>query len=60
MIYPTVLLYIEPERGYYARYVDRRRTHAVENPDARVPAYTIEALRYTPDTWFPRLIKDKP
>jgi hypothetical protein len=51
---PRVLLYIEPDRQYYARYEERTRTHRFLNdPGSTVEPYWLEMLRVAPETWDP-------
>jgi len=47
---PRRLVYIEAGRGYYARYVDKARTHAFESAD-HVEPYWVEMLRTAPEAW---------
>lgn len=44
------LVYIEAARGYYARYVEKTRTHKFLSND-RVEPYWVEMLRTAPETW---------
>lgn len=51
---PTILIYIEPGRGYYARWVGRTQERVYEG-HGNVTAYWIEMLRITPEAWEPEM-----
>lgn len=47
-----VFIYIEPARGYYARWVERTRERAFVGAGNVEPAW-IEMLRVAPESWEP-------